>query len=97
MKQAILIFGGGLKEKLYAAVRAGIKTILIPEENKKDLTEIDKQIIKNVSIKCVSEAKMILEHTLIKPIEPITINESQDIKALKNNISEEKIEKSIAH
>ncbi len=88
---------GGLKEKLYAAVRAGIKTILIPEENKKDLTEIDKQIIKNVNIKCVSEAKMILEHTLIKPIEPITINESQDIKALKNNISEEKIEKSIAH
>ena len=88
---------GGLKEKLYAAVRAGIKTILIPEENKKDLTEIDKQIIKNVNIKCVTEAKMILEHTLIKPIEPITINESQDIKALKNNISEEKIEKSIAH
>ena len=88
---------GGLKEKLYAAVRAGIKTILIPEENKKDLAEIDKQIIKNVNIKCISEAKMILEHTLVKPIEPITINESRDIKALKNNISEEKIEKSIAH
>ena len=40
---------------------------------------------------------MILEHTLVKPIEPIIINESQDIKAIKNNISEEKIEKSIAH
>ena len=33
---------GGLKEKLYAALRAGIKTVLIPEDNKKDLSEIDK-------------------------------------------------------
>ena len=33
---------GGLKEKLYAAVRAGIKTVLISEENTKDLSEVDR-------------------------------------------------------
>ena len=48
---------GGLKEKLYAAVRAGIKTVLIPEENTKDLTEINKDIIKSLNIHPISEAK----------------------------------------
>ena len=86
---------GGLKEKIYAAVRAGIKTVLIPEENKKDLTEIDKNVLKDLNLICINEAKMILEHTLLKPIEPITISESQQIKSLKPSISDENVEESI--
>jgi ATP-dependent Lon protease len=41
---------GGLKEKMLAAIRAGITTIIIPEENKKDLEEIPKHILKKVKI-----------------------------------------------
>jgi len=86
---------GGLKEKIYAASRAGIKKVLIPEENKKDLAEIDKDVIKDLSIIPINEAMMILEHTLLKPIEPINMSESQQIKSIKPNISDENVEESI--
>ena len=88
---------GGLKEKLYSAIRAGIKTVLIPEDNKKDLVEIDKNILKNIKVICVSEARSILEHTLLKPIIPISFSESQPIKTVKSDISSENIEKSTPH
>ena len=41
---------GGLKEKMLAAIRAGITTIIIPEENKKDLEDIPKHILKKVKV-----------------------------------------------
>ena len=41
---------GGLKEKMLAAIRAGITTVIIPEENKKDLEDIPKHILKKVNI-----------------------------------------------
>ena len=41
---------GGLKEKMLAAIRAGITTIIIPEENKKDLEEVPKHILKKVKV-----------------------------------------------
>src|ERR1700687_4066101 len=41
---------GGLKEKMLAAIRAGITTIIIPEENKKDLEEVPKHIMKKVKV-----------------------------------------------
>jgi ATP-dependent Lon protease len=88
---------GGLKEKLYAAVRAGIKKVLISEENKKDLYEIDKDILKALKIIPVSEAKAILQHTLVKSIVPLNLTESDVLKMQKNrNISSE-IQKSITH
>ena len=52
---------GGLKEKLYAAIRVGIKKVLIPEENKKDLAELDKKILKNINIIEINEARSILK------------------------------------
>ena len=39
---------GGLKEKIYAAIRAGIKTVIIPEDNKREIVEFDKDIIKAI-------------------------------------------------
>ena len=88
---------GGLKEKLYAALRAGIKTVLIPEDNKKDLSEIDKDVLKNLTIISVSEAKSILEYTLAKPIVPLNLSESEIIKSQKSVISSTNIEESITH
>ena len=88
---------GGLKEKLYAALRAGIKTVLIPEDNKKDLSEIDKDVLKNLTIIPISEAKSILEYTLAKPIVALNLSESEIIKSQKSVISSTNIEESITH
>jgi ATP-dependent Lon protease len=88
---------GGLKEKLYAALRAGIKTVLLPEENKKDLVEVDKEVIKNLNIICINDALSILSHTLVRPIVPLSISESANVKQIKSNIIQEKQEESTAH
>tara|TARA_B110000438_G_C15729143_1_gene613465 strand:- start:102 stop:1286 length:1185 start_codon:yes stop_codon:yes gene_type:complete len=88
---------GGLKEKLLAAVRAKIKKIVISDENKKDLSDIDKDILKKVKIVCVNDAKEILQHTLTKPIIPINLTESQIIKSRKTSILSNDLEKNITH
>ena len=68
---------GGLKEKIYAASRAGIKKVLIPQENFREVSEFDKEVIKGIKIIAVSEAFSILEHTLTKSVIPLNLNESQ--------------------
>ena len=72
---------GGLKEKIYAASRAGIKKVLIPHENFREVSEFDKEVLKGIKIIPVSDAFSILEHTLTKSVIPINLTESQ----LKNN------------
>lgn len=62
---------GGLKEKLLAALRAGIKTVLIPEENKKDLEEIPDNVKQGMKIIPVTKAEEVLKQALIKPLSPI--------------------------
>jgi ATP-dependent Lon protease len=88
---------GGLKEKLYAAVRAGIKTVLISQDNQKDLSEIDKDILKSLKIIPVSDAKSILEYTLVKPIVPLNSTESELLKLQKTAISSADNQKTITH
>ncbi|MFT6106668.1 MAG: ATP-dependent Lon protease [Rickettsiales bacterium] len=56
---------GGLKEKLLAALRGGIKIVLIPEQNKKDLEDIPEDVKNNMQIKTVSSAKEALKEVLI--------------------------------
>lgn len=62
---------GGLKEKLLAALRAGIKTAFIPKENEKDLVEIPEVVKKNIDIVPVSHVDEIINKALIRPPEPI--------------------------
>ena len=62
---------GGLKEKLIAANRSSIKVILIPKENKKDLAEIPKKIIKDLKIIYISNVDDVFKHSLTKKISPI--------------------------
>jgi len=62
---------GGLKEKLLAAHRAGISKVLIPEENKKDLTEIPKNIIDNIEVITVKTVDEVLKIALTKELKPI--------------------------
>ena len=59
---------GGLKEKLLAAHRAGIKKVLIPYENKKDLSEIPEIIKKNITIIPVKNVDEVLKVALTKPL-----------------------------
>jgi len=56
---------GGVKEKVLAAHRGGIKTILIPKENAKDIEEIAPQILKNVTLVQVDHMDEVLKHALV--------------------------------
>jgi len=62
---------GGLKEKLLAAHRAGIKTVIIPQENEKDLVEIPKNILAKLDIRPVRWLDEVLEIALAEMPEPI--------------------------
>jgi len=62
---------GGLKEKLLAALRSGIKTVLIPEENVRDLKEIPEIVTKGMEIIPVSRMEQVLSRALIRQPEPI--------------------------
>ena len=62
---------GGLKEKLLAALRAGIKTVIIPDENRKDLEEIPDEVKKNIRIVPVSSAEQVLSIALKKKLKPL--------------------------
>jgi ATP-dependent Lon protease len=55
---------GGLKEKILAAVRAGMKTVIIPEQNKKDLEDIPKDMQKKLRIVAVREVDEVLKLAL---------------------------------
>jgi len=62
---------GGLKEKLLAAHRAGIKKVLIPNENKKDLIEVPKTVLASVEIIPVKNVDEVLKVALIKPLKRV--------------------------
>ena len=62
---------GGLKEKLLAAHRAGIKKVLIPENNKKDLAEIPKNILKDIEVVSVKNLDEVLKIALTKELKSV--------------------------
>jgi hypothetical protein len=62
---------GGLKEKLLAALRAGVTTVLIPEENEKDLAEIPDNVKKGLKIIPVATADAVPAEALSRPLTPI--------------------------
>ncbi len=69
---------GGLKEKLLAALRGGIKTVLIPEENEKDLPEIPDNVKQGLTIIPVSHVREVLKHALVRQPEPIEWDEAAE-------------------
>jgi ATP-dependent Lon protease len=62
---------GGLKEKLLAALRAGIKTVVIPDENAKDLTEIPDELKNALNILTVSRMEEVVKIAFTRPPQPI--------------------------
>ncbi|WP_138467985.1 endopeptidase La [Poseidonocella sp. HB161398] len=69
---------GGLKEKLLAALRGGIKTVLIPEENAKDLPEIPDNVKEGLQIIPVSHVSEVLKHALVSQPEPVEWDEEAE-------------------
>lgn len=74
---------GGLKEKLLAALRGGIKTVMIPQDNAKDLAEIPDNVKNNMEIIPVSRVGEVLEHALVRQPTRIEWDESFDTAAAK--------------
>ncbi|MFT7578119.1 MAG: ATP-dependent Lon protease [Alphaproteobacteria bacterium] len=72
---------GGLKEKMLAALRAGIKTVIIPEENAKDLVEISDDVKNALNIIPVSRMDEVLEHALVRKPEAIEWDEEAAAQA----------------
>ncbi|WP_171207582.1 MULTISPECIES: endopeptidase La [unclassified Ruegeria] len=69
---------GGLKEKLLAALRGGIKTVLIPEENEKDLADIPDNVKEGLEIIAVKHVSEVLEQALTRTPEPIEWDEAAE-------------------
>jgi ATP-dependent Lon protease len=75
---------GGLKEKLLAALRAGIKTVLIPSENEKDLAEIPDNVKRNLTLTPVATVDQVIKHALVRSpvplewIEPVEVEQVGD-------------------
>jgi ATP-dependent Lon protease len=89
---------GGLKEKLLAALRGGLKKVLIPEENAKDLAEIPASVKNRLEIVPVSRMEEVLSHALVRRPEPITWEPDRIVReAASAQLAEEDGSSLIAH
>jgi len=69
---------GGLKEKMLAALRGGLTTVLIPKENEKDLAEIPDNVKRGLTVIAVASADELLKYALVSPPQPIEWREEGD-------------------
>ncbi len=88
---------GGLKEKLLAALRGGIKTVLIPEENEKDLAEIPEKVKKGLKIIPVSHVDQVLAIALTEKLTPIDWSEADELAAFAKSAKDSDKGASIRH
>jgi ATP-dependent Lon protease len=88
---------GGLKEKLLAALRGGIKTVLIPEENVKDLVEIPDEVKAKLSIVPVSRAEEVLKAALVRMPEPISWDDEAEAKPVAEEVGADGAKRVTAH
>ncbi|WP_448659897.1 endopeptidase La [Sphingomonas sp. CJ99] len=70
---------GGLKEKLLAALRGGITTVLIPQDNEKDLVEIPANILNGLEIVPVRHVDEVLARALVNPLSPIDWTDADEL------------------
>ena len=82
---------GGLKEKLLAAKRAGLKKVVLPEKNRKDLDDVPKSILKGLKLEFVENIDDVIKHTLERYPSKL---ESPDDKGVKAPVEEPKIRQS---
>ncbi|TNE33173.1 MAG: endopeptidase La [Alphaproteobacteria bacterium] len=88
---------GGLKEKLLAALRAGITTVLIPQDNVKDLEDIPQNVKKVIDIIPVSKVEEVLEHALSQAPKPIKPANNEELKEITEKNRKKMTEDVIRH
>ncbi|TPW33012.1 endopeptidase La [Martelella alba] len=88
---------GGLKEKLLAALRGGIKKVLIPEENAKDLADIPDNVKNGMEIIPVSRIGEVLQHALTRMPEPIEWDAAAEAAAISAKDAEDDSSKTMPH
>ncbi len=88
---------GGLKEKLLAALRSGIKTVLIPEENMKDLADIPDNVSRGLKIIPVSKVHEVLKVALAESLIPIAPEDVETVANLVKDQSESGFEDPVRH
>ncbi|GAB4172677.1 MAG: endopeptidase La [Thalassobaculales bacterium] len=81
---------GGLKEKLLAALRAGVKIVLIPQDNVKDLAEIPDNVKKGLDIVPVSTIDEALKHALAGPVIPVEWDDADAVKKVPAPVDEDR-------
>ena len=77
---------GGLKEKLLAALRGGIKTVLIPKDNEKDLADIPDNVKRGMTLIPVSHVDEVLLHALTQPLTPVDWEEGEPAAETKPSV-----------
>ncbi len=88
---------GGLKEKLLAALRGGIKKVLIPKENEKDLADIPNNVLRGLEIECVSQIEEVLGHALAHMPEPLNAEKDDKMSQISSKTAENQGEDVIHH
>jgi ATP-dependent Lon protease len=88
---------GGLKEKLLAAHRSGIKKVLIPIENEKDLVEIPENVKKGLKIIPMTTVDQVLKHALASALIPLEDHQVERVSALPNNGNDSEIGDHLRH
>lgn len=88
---------GGLKEKLLAAHRSGIKKVLIPIENEKDLVEIPDNVKKGLEIVPMTNVDQVLEHALATALIPLSEDEIEGITAIGTTESDSNFKDHLHH
>ena len=88
---------GGLKEKLLAALRGGIKTVLIPEENEKDLADIPENVKSSLEIIAVKNVSEVLKIALTEAPAPIEWDEAAEEAAAAKALKEQNDSQTTKH
>jgi ATP-dependent Lon protease len=76
---------GGLKEKLLAALRGGVKLVLIPKENEKDLADIPENVKQGLEIVPVATVDEVLQRALTRPLTPVEWSEEDELAETRRN------------
>jgi ATP-dependent Lon protease len=76
---------GGLKEKLLAALRGGVKVALIPKDNEKDLADIPDNVKSGLEIIPVATVDDVLQRALVRPLTPIEWSEQDELAETRHN------------
>ncbi len=88
---------GGLKEKLLAALRGGINTVIIPKENEKDLAEIPDNVKRGLEIIPVQDVSEVLSRALVKPLVPIEWSDDDAVEGVTSKGSDATPDGVVAH